>query len=87
VRYVAAELGAGLDVDQASVRAAGRVLVDDPHLLVVDLGNGTGQRPEDTRWRVVGWLLAGGTLVVSVTGAARSSTRRKLLAGLLRSRA
>ncbi|MFC7488919.1 hypothetical protein ACOCJ7_06475 [Knoellia sp. CPCC 206453] len=85
VRYIAAELGAGLDVDEGSVRAAGRVIVDDPRLLVVDLGHGR-ETPEVGRWGALGWALTVTTFVVSITGLLVAWMRRKLPASLLRSR-
>lgn len=85
VRYVAAELGAGLDVDQDAVRAAGRVVVDDPHLLIVDLGDDKAGM-QSARLGGLGWALTLLTFVVFVTGAAVPWRRRKLPAGLLRSR-
>lgn len=88
VRYVAAELGAGLDVDQAAVRRAGRVVVDDPRLLVVELPRRDGELAGQggmTRWGLAGWVLSLMTCVVVIAGAAVSWTRRKLPVGLLRS--
>ena len=85
VRYIAAELGAGLQVDDGAVRAAGRVIVDDPHLLVVDLGRGT-ETGESPRWGSLGWALMMMTFVVSITGSLVAWKRRKLPGSLLRSR-
>jgi len=85
VRYIAVELGAGLEVDEGPVRAAGRVIVDDPHLLVVDLGHGR-ETPEVARWGALGWVLTVATFVASITGLLVAWKRRKLPGGLLRSR-
>ncbi|WP_404382439.1 hypothetical protein LL946_16115 [Knoellia locipacati] len=88
VRYIAAELDTGLPVDTRAVRASGTVVVDDPTLLVVDLGRGRGAPGESRGAGVVllGWMVTTITaLLVLGVGVARRS-RRRLPAGLLRSR-
>ncbi|MDT0215265.1 hypothetical protein Q9R29_15340 [Rothia sp. ARF10] len=86
VRYVAAELDAGLPVDQRALRAAGTVVIDDPGLMVVDLASSVSE-PAGSRWLTLGWgvtLLA--VLVLVAVGVGRV-LGRKLPVGLLRSRA
>lgn len=94
VRYLAAETGAGIDVDEVALRAAGRVVVDDDHLLVVDLGavesaavdaGAVESAAVDPRWNRAGWLVTGVTGVVVLVVLLWPRMRRKLLVGLLRS--
>jgi hypothetical protein len=85
VRYVAAELGAGLDVDTEALRSSGTVVVDRPSLLVVDVG-GPEAHPSASVAGVLGW---GVTLLTALGILAWRGGRRaarKLLTGLLRSR-
>ncbi|WP_147065501.1 hypothetical protein [Knoellia locipacati] len=85
VRYVAAELGSGLDVDTGALRSSGRVVVDRPSLLVVDVG-GPARSPSASGAGVLGWgvTLLTALGIIGWRGARR--TDRKLLTGLLRSR-
>lgn len=82
VRYIAAELGSGLEVDTAAVRAAGVVVADDPHLLVVDVG-GPARESVSTPAAKTGWLISLLTGVVFVTGSVVMQVRRRLPTGLL----
>lgn len=85
VRYLAAELGTAQDVDTTGVRSLGRVVVDSPELLVVDVG--TPSRESSTHLALLlGWTLTLLTMacVLGWHGVARVT--RKLPAGLLRLR-
>ena len=84
VRYVAAEPGRGW-VDQTGVRASGRVVVDRPDLLVVEVDDGAAGRTPDGSWNVVGWAVTLLTTALLVLSAARKRKSRRLLASLLRS--
>lgn len=87
VRYVAAELDAGLAVDAGAVRAAGRVVVDEPTLVVVDLGRGDDASLDVRAGPVVlGWLVTIATALVVLGAGVTQRTRRRLPAGLLGSR-
>ena len=85
VRYVAAELGAGLDVDTDALRSAGRVVVDRPGLLVVDVG-GPATSPSASGALVLGWGVTLLTALGILVWRGAPLAARKLLAGLLRSR-
>ncbi|MFW5471556.1 hypothetical protein ACOCJ4_16100 [Knoellia sp. CPCC 206435] len=85
VRYVAAELGTGLPVDEAAVRSAGRVVVDREQLLVVELDEHVTDIGTPV-WHVIGWgITVLTTIMLGVVGAATRRSRR-LLTSLLRSR-
>lgn len=87
VRYVAAELDAGLPVDVGAVREAGRVVVDEGQLLVVDLGEGPADgAPSVSRAVALGWVVTIVTALVLVGWGVARRDRRWLPAGLLRSR-
>lgn len=83
VRYLAAELDTGLYLDVEAVRGAGRVVVDDPTLLVVDTGS-RDVHPIPAGWAAwVGWLLSALTGVALITWGVVRSVGRRLPAGLL----
>lgn len=85
VRYLAAELGPAQDVDTVGLRSLGRVVVDSPELLVVDVGT---QPREDSRHTalLLGWTLTLLTMACVVGWRGVSRVTRKLPAGLLRLR-
>ncbi|WP_156996397.1 hypothetical protein [Knoellia aerolata] len=85
VRYVAAELRTRLPVDQAGVRASGRVVVDRPDLLVVEVDDGAAGQAPEASWNVVGWTVTLLTMSLLALSAAVSRKSRRLLASLLRS--
>ncbi|EAP99246.1 hypothetical protein JNB_03720 [Janibacter sp. HTCC2649] len=82
VRYIAAELRTGLDVDVAAVRSSGVVVVDDPTLLVVDVGGGEHGASSSGPGRL-GWLMSLLTAVVVITRGVVLQLRRRLPVGLL----
>ncbi|MEO7268150.1 MAG: hypothetical protein ABIW49_02960 [Knoellia sp.] len=82
VRYVAAELRSGLPVDEAEVRAAGVVVVDDPDLLIVEVA-ASGKEPKTAPAGRIGWAISLLTLVVFITASVVLQARRRLPAGLL----
>lgn len=86
VRYLAAELGTGLPVDESAVRSAGRVVVDRDQLLVVELDGGANAIG-DSPWNVIGWSVTVLTMIALGLVGATSWKSTKLLTGLLRSRA
>ncbi|KGN32690.1 hypothetical protein N802_17175 [Knoellia sinensis KCTC 19936] len=85
VRYVAAELGTGQDVDTTFLRAQGHVVVDEPHLLVVDLGRGSETAEASGAVRA-GWAVTIITLIGVLCACAVRGVRSKLPVGLIRSR-
>lgn len=82
VRYLAAELGTSQDVDTASLRDLGRVVVDVPGLLVVDLGAQRMKAPTHTAL-LIGWSMT--LITAGCVGGWRGVLRvtRKLPTGLL----
>lgn len=83
VRYLAAELNAGLEVNVEEVRGAGRVVVDDPNLLVVDMASQGGLSAPAGWFGWVGWVISGLTAVVFLTWGVAGRVGRRLPAGLL----
>lgn len=85
VRYLAAELGTAQDVDVPALRAMGRVVVDGPKMLVVEVGpppNADKGHPA----LVLGWIVT--MLTALCVGGWRgvAQVTRKLPIGLLPSR-
>lgn len=85
VRYIAAELGTAEDVDTSELRSLGRVVVDRPTLLVVDVG-GPGRTPSASASQAIGWGVTLLTVLLVLGWRGVLATHRKLLAGLLRFR-
>ena len=86
VRYVAAELAAAPPVDIALLRSLGTVVVDEAHLLVVDVGG----PPEGASWsrtHAVGWGVTLLTWLTVAMWAGAAGWRRMLPTGLLGFRA
>lgn len=83
VRYLAAELGTGLDLDVGDVRGAGRVIVDDANLLVIDTGSRRAPAQSAGWAGRAGWLLSALTLVAFLTWGVARGLGRRLPEGLL----
>ena len=86
VRYVAAELGTAPPVDTALLRSLGTVVVDEEHLLVVDVG-GPAAQPEWRLTHALGWGVTILTWLTVATWVGATGSRRMLPTGLLRFRA
>lgn len=83
VRYLAAELDTGLDLDVEALRGAGRVVVDDENLLVVDAGS-RDVVTEGSGWTgLLGWLISTAGGVAFLTWGVVVRVSRRLPAGLL----
>lgn len=76
VRYVAAERGGGGQLDLSRVRAAGEVVVDDPWLVVVDLGPRAAGPSAGRGPAIAGAALTGLTVCAVIGAALIRRTRR-----------
>ncbi|WP_156969666.1 hypothetical protein [Knoellia subterranea] len=89
VRYLFVERGAGFEedgTDEAAARAAGRVVAETESVLLVELPGGGFGAVQMPRANTVGWEITLLTSVVLVTLGGVRVVRRRLPAGLLRSR-
>lgn len=84
VRYIVAELRAGLPIDTGQLRTLGTVVVDTERLLIIDLGRAGTETswPAALRW---GWWVTILTATVVVGWRVVRGCTRKLLMGLLAS--